>query len=124
REVVEYVEQLPAKFKVRFGQRKWLHRKVCEGFLSQTIMKRKKKAFGVNVVDEWFHGSLDSKLGDYLLDKKSLMFEFLEPTAVHQLLEEHRTRKCDNHKLLFSLIVFEEWLRSNQSVNYQKAEQS
>ena len=64
------------------------------------------------------------KLSNYLFDNNSLMFEFLEPTAINRLLEEHRTRKCDNHKLLFSLIVFEEWLRSNQSVNYQKAEQS
>ncbi len=30
REIVEYVERLPASFKVRLGQRKWLHRRVAE----------------------------------------------------------------------------------------------
>ena len=33
KEIVEYVERLPASFKVRHGSRKWLHRRVCEQFL-------------------------------------------------------------------------------------------
>lgn len=115
REIVEYVERLPASFKVRRGQRKWLHRRVCEGFLPQAILSRKKRGFSVNVVDDWFHSSLGSKLGSYLLDGGSLMFELLRPEAVRRLLEDHRSRRHDNHKVLFSLVVFEEWLRSAQS---------
>ncbi len=114
REIVEYVESLPAAFKIRYGQRKWLHKKVCKQFLPQTILRRKKRGFAVNVVDDWFHDSLHSKMGDYLLDETSEMYKFLEPKAVRVLLDEHQKRKSDNHKLLFSLIVFEEWLRSNQ----------
>ena len=30
KEVIDYAQRLPASFKVRFGQRKWLHRRVCE----------------------------------------------------------------------------------------------
>jgi hypothetical protein len=30
---------------------------------------------------------------------------------VHRLLESHRSGKEDNHKLLFSLAMFEQWLR-------------
>jgi len=114
-EIVEYVERLSANFKVRRGTRKWLHREVCSGFLPRTILRRKKRGFAVNVVDDWFQGSLKSKMGDYLLDGKSLMFEFLEPGAARTLLEEHRTGRSDNHKILFSLVVLEEWLRTNQS---------
>src|SRR5205823_14262884 len=33
RDVIEFAERLPARFKVRWGRRKWLHRKVCEVFL-------------------------------------------------------------------------------------------
>ncbi len=115
REIVEYVERLPASFKVRRGQRKWLHRQVCERFLPPVILRRKKRGFAVNVVDDWFHSSLSSKLGGYLLDGSSLMFQFLRPDAVGRLLEDHRSGRRDNHKLLFSLVVLEEWLRSNQS---------
>jgi asparagine synthase (glutamine-hydrolysing) len=40
------------------------------------------------------------------------MFKFLKPDAVRRLLDEHRSGQRDNHKILFSLVVFEEWLRS------------
>lgn len=112
REVVEYVERLCAHFKVRNGSRKWLHRKVCHDFLPREILKRKKRGFATNVVDDWFHGSLSKKLDSFLLDSSSLMFQFLRPKAVQHLLKEHISRKNDNYKILFSLVAFEEWLRS------------
>ena len=79
KEVVEFAERLPARFKIRAGRRKWLHRKVCEAFLPRAILARKKRGFAVNVVDEWFHRSLDSRMGRYLLDDDSSMFRFLNP---------------------------------------------
>jgi asparagine synthase (glutamine-hydrolysing) len=117
REIVEYAERLPASFKVRYGQRKWLHRKVSEDFLPEAILKRKKRGFAVNVVDKWFNNSLSNNMNGHLLDSNSLMFEFLSPEAVGHLLEKHRSGQSDNHKILFSLVVFEEWLRSNQSAS-------
>jgi asparagine synthase (glutamine-hydrolysing) len=117
RELIEYVGRLSAVFKVRHGRRKWLHRKVCKDFLPQKVLRRKKRGFAVNVVDAWFQNSLSSNIDGYLLDGTSLMFEYLKPETVRCLLEEHRSGKCNNHKMLFSLVVFEEWLRSTQSVN-------
>ncbi|MGR9107682.1 MAG: asparagine synthase (glutamine-hydrolyzing) [Gammaproteobacteria bacterium] len=121
REIVEYAEQLPASFKVRYGQRKWLHRKVAEGFLPTAILNRKKRGFAVNVVDDWFHDSLANSMDDRLLDRSSLMFEFMSPEAVQRLLEDHRSAKADNHKMLFSLVLFEEWLRANRSTSFPAA---
>ena len=112
RELVEYVERLPANFKVRNGSRKWLHRKVCNDFLPKSIINRKKRGFAVNVVDEWFQNSLSNKLEGILLDSSSLMYKFLRPEAVQKLFREHTSKKNDNHKMLFSLVVFEEWLRA------------
>ncbi len=111
RTVVEYVQRLGANFKIRNGTRKWLHRQVCECYLPQRILKRKKRGFAVNVVDEWFHSSLKGELTQLLLDESSLMFELLRPESVQRLLEAHRSRRQDNHKLLFSLVMFEQWLR-------------
>jgi asparagine synthase (glutamine-hydrolysing) len=115
KEVIEFAERLPARFKIRRGRRKWLHRRVCEAFLPRTILERKKRGFAVNVVDEWFHDSIDSRMSRYLLDDDSLMFRFLDSRAVHRLVDEHRSGRNDNHKMLFSLIVFEEWLRASDS---------
>ena len=115
RTVVEYVQRLGAHFKVRNGRRKWLHRKVCQQFLPPSIVKRKKRGFAVNVVDGWLQSSLSGKLPELLLDPNSLMFDLLRPEPVQRLFVEHRAGRQDHHKLLFSLVIFEEWLRSVQA---------
>jgi asparagine synthase (glutamine-hydrolysing) len=115
RRVVEYVQRLGAVFKVRNGSRKWLHRRVCERYLPSHILKRKKRGFAVNVVDQWFHSSLNGELQKVLLDESSLMFGLLNPKPVRRLLEGHQSRRQDNHKLLFSLVMLEQWLRGISS---------
>jgi asparagine synthase (glutamine-hydrolysing) len=114
KDIVEYAERLPANFKVRNGSRKWLHRQVCESLLAPTILKRKKRGFGVNVVDDWFRSALDSKMADTLLDSSSKIYQYLRPTAVREVLKEHSSGQENNHKILFSLVVFEEWLRAHE----------
>ena len=116
RTVVEYAQRLAARFKVRRGERKWLHRQVCKKFLPPQIMKRKKRGFGVNVVDDWFNNSATGKITDLLRDEKSLMYSVLQPAPVQKLLADHQSRRQDNHKLLFSLVMFEQWLRGVRAV--------
>jgi asparagine synthase (glutamine-hydrolysing) len=115
RTVVEYVQRLGANFKVRNGTRKWLHRQVCRSYLSPRILKRKKRGFASNVVDEWFRLSLNGALREVLLDESSLMFGLLNPKHVRSMLEGHQTGRRDNHKLLFSLVMIEQWLRGSWS---------
>jgi asparagine synthase (glutamine-hydrolysing) len=53
---------------------------------------------------------------DIFADSGSLMYQFLRPSAVRPLLAQHRSGQNDNHKMLFSLVVFEEWLRQNRGL--------
>src|SRR4029077_18916507 len=115
RTIVEYVQRLGAGFKVRNGSRKWLHRRVCECYLPSHLLKRKKRGFAVNVVDNWFRSSLNGALQEVLLDESSLMFGLLDPKPVRRLLEGHQSGRQDNHKLLFSLVMVEQWLRRSWS---------
>jgi asparagine synthase (glutamine-hydrolysing) len=114
KEIVEYVERLPASLKVRNGSRKWLHRQVCRNFLPESIVKRPKRGFASNVVDGWFRAAIDNKMAETLLDKGSRVYQYLRPQVVHELFEQHAAGRHDNHKVLFSLIVFEEWLRTHE----------
>jgi asparagine synthase (glutamine-hydrolysing) len=116
RTVVEYVQRLDASSKIRRGTRKWLHRQVCQSYLPPRIMKRKKRGFAVNVVDDWFRSSLEGEIPEMLMDESSLMFDLLKPEPVRKLLSDHRSRRQDNHKLLFSLVMLEQWLRGMRSV--------
>ncbi len=111
KEVVEYVQRLPANFKVRNGSRKWLHRQVCRSYLPNAIMKRPKRGFAGNVTDDWFRSAIENKMKESLLDGDSLIYQYLRPDAVRKLVEQHSSGRDDNHKILFSLVVCEEWLR-------------
>src|SRR6266567_6193235 len=113
--VVEYVQRLGADLKVRNGTRKWLHRQVCQRYLSPRILKGKKRGFASNVVDEWFQSSFNGALREVLLNESSLMFGLLDPKPVRRLLEGHQSGRQDNHKLLFSLVMLEQWLRGRWS---------
>jgi asparagine synthase (glutamine-hydrolysing) len=117
RTVVEYVQRLGANLKVRKGTRKWLHRQVCQSYLPTQILKRKKRGFASNVVDEWFYSSLKGGFREVLLDESSLMFGLLNPKPVRRLLEGHQSGRQDNHKLLFSLVIVEQWLRRQWTVS-------
>lgn len=111
--IVEYVERLPAEYKIRFGNRKWIHKQVCSDYLPKQIINRKKRGFAVNVVDKWFKESLSNEFDDMLLDKSSRMYDYLKPQEVQSLYKDHTNGKADNHKILFSLIVLEKWMRDN-----------
>ena len=112
KEIVEYVERLPANFKVRNASRKWLHRQICRTYLPDSILRRPKRGFAVNVVDDWFRGAIGNKMAEILLNSDSKIYEYLRPAAVQHLFEDHRSGRQDNHKILFSLIVCEKWLRA------------
>jgi asparagine synthase (glutamine-hydrolysing) len=111
KEIVEYVERLNGSFKVRYGIRKWLHRRVASQFLPESLLKRKKKGFATNVVDGWFRNSASPWMEEVFASKESLIFRYLRPSVVRDLLQEHKDGRADNHKILFSLIVLEHVLR-------------
>lgn len=111
KDIVQFAERLPAQFKVRGRSQKWLHRQVCQSYLPSRFINRKKRGFAGNVVDDWFRGAMDGKMADTFMDGQSQMYHYLRPQAVQQLYQKHASGQSDNHKILFSLIVFEEWLR-------------
>ena len=116
RTVVEYVQRLGANLKVRNGTRKWLHRQVCQSYLPPRILKRKKRGFAVNVVDEWFRSSLNGAAFENCSWMKALLCLIcLSLKPVRRLLEDHQSGRQDNHKLLFSLVMVEQWLRGTRS---------
>jgi asparagine synthase (glutamine-hydrolysing) len=114
RELVEYVERLSSDFKVRCGVRKWLHRRVCCQLLPAKLLNRKKRGFAVNVVDAWFRDSMDATLRETLLDSHASIYQYLRRPAVEELIRQHRLGRSDHHKILFSLVVLEQWHRNQR----------
>lgn len=110
KDIVQYAERLSSSFKIRGGSRKWLHRRVCRKYLPSEIVNRKKLGFHTPI-DTWFRESISGKIDSTLLEHDSLLYRYLRPQAVQQLVEDHRSGKANNYKTLFSLVLLEEWMR-------------
>jgi asparagine synthase (glutamine-hydrolysing) len=53
-------------------------------------------------------------MAETLLDSGSKIYQYLRPTPVRELFKQHASGREDNHKILFSLVLFEEWLRAHE----------
>ncbi len=113
KEIVQFVETIPDNKKTNLFCRKKLHKKAASRFLPSSIINRKKRAFSINVVDKWFSESFESKMKSYFDDNESYMYLYLDKKEVNMLLRKHQKGIGNYYKILFSLVVFEEWLRQN-----------
>ncbi len=111
-DVIEYVETLPSRYKIALHRGKRLQRKICASHLPPEVITRRKKGFAVNVVDEWFRSAFAGHMPDLLRDPQSHLFEFLDPAPTARLLEQHQRGQRNNYRILFSLVLLEEWLRA------------
>jgi asparagine synthase (glutamine-hydrolysing) len=110
-ELVEYVERLDSSFKVRYGKRKWLHKKVAAMYLPQNFIQKRKRGFASDV-DGWLRTSVSSRMSELLCDTDSLIYSWLRYDRVQQLMAEHRSGNSDHHKILYSFVILERVLRS------------
>ena len=89
KEIVEYVERLPANLNLRKGKGKWLHKQACRSFLPDSIVKPRKRGLNCTVVDDWVRDSFASKMLEKLMDRHSRIYQYLEENAVRTLLNGH-----------------------------------
>jgi asparagine synthase (glutamine-hydrolysing) len=109
-DIIEYVERLDSSYKVRNISGKWLHKIVCNRLLPKEIVGRKKIGF-MTPIKEWFRESMSGKYNSLLQDPTSQIYRLLKYDAVNKILEEHKNRRHDNSKMIFSMVALEEWMR-------------
>ena len=104
--LLEFVTALPARFKIRNGEGKYLVKKIAEFFLPEKIVYRKKMGFPVPT-SEWFLEELESRISDVVSSLKKE--PWFHANSLEKLVNSHGTGKEDHSKLLMNLLVFAEW---------------
>jgi len=105
---VEYATGLPLDLKLRGMKSKFLFKRALRGVLPQSILRRRKKGFGIPVA-EWFRGPLREQMLSVLSPERMARQGFFEPAAVEALVREHLEGRHDNRKQLWTLFAFELW---------------
>jgi asparagine synthase (glutamine-hydrolysing) len=85
---------------------------MMEPILPKEIIYRKKMGFPTPL-KLMFQNELREYASILLLSDGAKCHQFFEKQRIAQLLEEHCANKYDHHKILWQLVVLEEWLKNN-----------
>jgi asparagine synthase (glutamine-hydrolysing) len=107
-DVMEFAARLPAKERVRGFQTKVFLKRFAERYLPSSTVHRRKRGLSVPLA-RWLREPLydwaRARLGSGWLDTAGV-----RPGAAVELLEEHRQRRGDFSRALWTLIVLSEWM--------------
>jgi asparagine synthase (glutamine-hydrolysing) len=109
--LVEWLASLPSSLKIQDGEGKYLLKKSQESHLQREIMYRAKKGFAVPLV-RWFRGPLRQAVRDRVLGETLLGTGLFESAVLRQLVDEHESGKRDHSASLWTVLMFESFLRA------------
>ena len=111
--LVEWMAGLAPDLKVRGGEGKWLLKKTLEPHLSQDVLYRPKMGFAVPLA-RWFRGPLRDRVRSALLEGELGRTGFFNRSYLEHLVEAHVAGRRDYSWSLWTLLMFEAFLRVGQ----------
>ncbi len=108
--LVEFAAKIPLEHKIHGSYGKYIFRDAFRDLLPPKIETRRKMGFGVPI-DVWFRGPLKKFVREILLDPQTLGRGFFRRDFVERLLNDHFENRFDHAYRIWSLLVFELWMR-------------
>ncbi|NQY62264.1 MAG: amidotransferase 1, exosortase A system-associated [Alteromonadaceae bacterium] len=109
---VEWGFRVPSSINLVKGVGKKSLKRALEPHLPHDVLYRKKMGFSVPLAD-WFKGPLKDRLYDGLLSSKMKNSGYFNEKQLQNLIEQHVKGVRDNSAPLWSLMMFESFLRQN-----------
>lgn len=109
--LVEWASGLPPALKLRGQEGKYLFKKAFEPYLSDEILYRKKMGFAVPLAS-WFRGPLKQRVRDAVLGPVLADTGYFDVAFLRQLVDQHQSGLRDNSASLWTLLMFESFLRN------------
>lgn len=111
--LVEFAATIPSHYKVKGCQGKYLLKRMMKDVLPQEIIHRKKMGFPTPL-KKMFEGMLFDYAQNTLLSSNTMLSVYFLKESIAQLLQEHRSNQMDHHRVIWQLIVLENWLQENK----------
>ena len=109
-QLMEFAASIPAEFKVRGREKKWILREALRDWLPAEVLDRPKQGF-TPPIGHWFRNELRDLSREVLLDPRSLARSYFKPQEVGAMLDRHQSGRTDETKRLWALFVLELWHR-------------
>jgi asparagine synthase (glutamine-hydrolysing) len=109
---VEWATGLPAEWKLRGGQQKYILRKLAERVgVPREALYRPKQGFAMPLV-HWIRNELKDLIMTVLLEPRTLQRGYFNPQGIRRLLDEHFRERRDHSGRIWRLLMFELWHRN------------
>ena len=108
---MEWISGLPPEFKLSSGQGKFIFKKALEKYLPDDILYRPKKGFAVPLAS-WFRGPLKAKVQQMVNSPVLAQSGIFNQAYLQQLFDEHQSGARDHSAPLWTLLMFESFLRN------------
>jgi asparagine synthase (glutamine-hydrolysing) len=112
--LVEWLATLPSSLKLQGGEGKLLLKRAMEPALPRDVLYRPKMGFAVPLA-RWFRGPLKQRVRDAVLGERLADTGWFERRLLAQLLDEHHSQQRDHSAPLWSLLMFEAFLRRTET---------
>ncbi len=110
--LVEWGFNVPSDLNMKDGIGKYSLKKVLEPHLPEDVLYRKKMGFAVPLA-QWFRGPLKERLNQGLLSQQMKDSGFFDEVQIQKLIDDHQNCIRDNSSILWTLLMFESFLRQN-----------
>ena len=110
--LVEWLATLPSSLKVRGQEGKFLLKKAMEPALPDDILYRPKMGFAVPLA-RWFRGPLKKRVRDSILGERLLSTGWFDEACLRRLVDTHQNGSSDHSAPLWTLLMFEAFLRNS-----------
>ncbi len=104
---------IPAAFKLRRRVSKYVLKQAMEDALPASVLSHRKQGFGMPF-QKWFKHDLKEYIADTLLQPRSAVDDFLDPSVIRTIVNKHDRGMRNFSGKIWSLLVFSEWLRQNR----------
>ena len=112
-QLVDWISTLPPELKLRGTEGKYLFKKSLEPSLPHDILYRRKMGFSVPLA-KWFRGPLKSRVRDSLTGSSMRESGIFDMRTVTDMVDRHERGVRDFSAPLWTLLMFEAWLRRTQ----------
>lgn len=107
---VEWAFNAPSSANLKNTVGKYSLKKAMEPHLPHDVLYRKKMGFAVPLAD-WFRGPLKGRLYDGLLSQQMLESGYFDGDQIKKLIDDHVAERRDNSASLWTLTMFESFMR-------------
>lgn len=114
--LIEWLATLPTSLKIKGQEGKWLLKKAMEPLLPNDVLYRPKMGFSVPLA-KWLRGPLAERARHAILGPTLAETGFFNRDTLCGMLEQHQSGQRDFSAPLWSLLMFEAFLRNSERVS-------